>query len=282
MKREGTEPEVVHQVLPANPRFSGVIRRVLTSSASEAGTIQLPVPPTGSIYLNALIQGRVKIAFRDGSQLDANPLYIGGQILRETLIAQIQTPLLIVGLEFEATGFHRLFGIDASTLTDRLTPFDAVHPSAANRLSRKLTGLDHSDTIAETMQLILSDCLPPEGDRSLASRAAGVIEARGGRLDIADLAKELSVSERHLRRSFTVAVGISPKAYAKTVQLNEVIGALQSGNTDMMHNIALNHGYYDQAHFVRDFSRMVGNNPTAFLASRDPFLSMFLGRTAQS
>lgn len=271
-------PTVIHEALDAQQRFAGVIRRILTSSASESGRIKVPVPPTGSIYLNALIEGRVEILFGDGSRLDAPPLYLGGQVLRETLVANVDTPLLIVGLEFEATGFHRLFGVEASTLTDRMMPFDGIDRSVAEELTTSLRGLHDAAEVARVMQEKLAKHLPTDDKRSLARKAAEAIEAGGGRVHVVDLAERFSTSERNLRRAFNSEVGISPKAYAKTVQLAQVIAALQAGSQEAMRDVALSHGYYDQAHFVRDFSRLVGSNPTTFLTSRDPFLGMFLDR----
>lgn len=275
---KSTEPAVLHDSLPAGKPLSGLVHRILTSVATEPGTFEIPLPPTGSIYLNALIRGKATFRFSDGTHAHAPKFYIGGQLLREIPIARIQTPLLLVGLQFSATGIHRLFRIDASKLTDRMTPLDVVDGELARYLSDALENVDRSAEAAKILQDILAGQLPNALAGGLAARAATRIEAQGGHIDVAELAESCGVTPRHLRRVFSREVGISPKAYAKTIQLNAVISALQSGEMDAMHQIALKHGYYDQAHFIRDFSRLVGNNPTDFLASRDPFLEMFLGR----
>jgi methylphosphotriester-DNA--protein-cysteine methyltransferase len=128
------------------------------------------------------------------------------------------------------------------------------------------------------MQDALVDHLPAPRPAGLADRATGIIDQRKGRIDISELADALAVTPRHLRRVFARDVGLSPKSYAKTVQLNEIVAVLHSGEEGAMHDLALAHGYYDQSHFVRDFTRRVGNNPGAFLSGRDLFLEMFLGR----
>lgn len=271
-------PAVHHDALPVRKHLLDLVRRVLTSFATEPGTFETPLPPSGSIYLNAMLLGNAEFHFSDGTHVHAPKFYIGGQLLREMPLARIQTPLLIVGLEFNATGFHRLFGTDVSKLTDRMTPLDGVDSDLTERMSDALQGVDAPADAAEILQDILARQRPNALAGELGERAATRIEAHDGRIGVAELAESLDVTPRHLRRVFSREVGISPKAYAKTVQLNTVISTLQSGETKAMQQIALNHGYYDQAHFIKDFSRLVGSNPTDFLVSGDPFLEMFLGR----
>lgn len=53
--------------------------------------------------------------------------------------------------------------------------------------------------------------------------------------------------------------------HAKIVQINTVIAALMADDTRRLQSLALDHGYDDHAHFVRDFQRFVSLNPSSFL-----------------
>jgi len=278
MATEKATPEIQHISLPAQDRFEGLIERVLTSTAQDPGVVEIVVPPTGSIYLNALTRGQLEIRLSDGVQTETPDLYLGGQLLREMPQARITTPLSLAGLQFTATGFYRLFQLDASQLTDRITPLEAIDGQLAAALRDALAAVGRGEEAADIMQETLAIKLPSASPPELAAKAAGQIERKAGRIGMTELAGACDVSPRHLRRVFSREVGVSPKSYAKTIQINTVVAALQSGETGAVHDLALAHGYYDQAHFTRDFSRLVGSNPSKFLASREAFLEMFLGR----
>lgn len=100
--------------------------------------------------------------------------------------------------------------------------------------------------------------------RSLgASRAVSAEESGVG-----TLAKSLYVSERHLRRLFVDQVGLTPSGYlrlsrfAKSMHLLAGCGSLTE--------VALGAGYYDQAHFCRDFKAISRITPTEYRQAMGP------------
>jgi AraC-like DNA-binding protein len=76
---------------------------------------------------------------------------------------------------------------------------------------------------------------------------------------------------------FGKIVGLSPKQYCKVIQFNAVFDAINKGNAKEIHDLALKHGYYDQAHFIHDFKMRLGQSPQAFFKSRHYFLRHYLG-----
>jgi AraC-like DNA-binding protein len=69
---------------------------------------------------------------------------------------------------------------------------------------------------------------------------------------IAALVDEIGWSERHFAREFRYHLGMTPKGFARMV------------------DIALDCSYYDQARFTRDFRTLARITPTELLASRNP------------
>ena len=99
-----------------------------------------------------------------------------------------------------------------------------------------------------------------------------------GSVSMADLLAQTSFSARHFRRKFKEIVGISPKYFCKVIQLNSVFKIIKSDNTEKLHALALDYGYYDQAHFINDFNRLIGENPSDFLGGDFVHLKSYLGR----
>lgn len=204
-------PEIQHQPLPAQNRFDGLIQRVLTSNSDDPGVFETAVPPTGAIYLNALMRGHADFRFRGGARSEASDLYIGGQLLKEMPQARVTAPFTMAGLQFTATGFYRLFRVDASRLTDRVTPLEAIDRRLTAVLRVALATARHDgEEAARIMQQTLASELPAPLAPGLAAMAAGHIEQESGRIDIAELAEVCGVSTRHLRRVFSREIGVPP------------------------------------------------------------------------
>jgi AraC-like DNA-binding protein len=79
------------------------------------------------------------------------------------------------------------------------------------------------------------------------------------------VAADLGVSERHLRRVFREAVGVSPKAFTKLTRFHRALRAAREDGGANWASIAADAGYYDQAHLIAEFRAIAGAPPRAFL-----------------
>src|SRR5262249_10600265 len=85
-----------------------------------------------------------------------------------------------------------------------------------------------------------------------------------GILKVEDLVERYGVNKRTMQRLFAKYVGVSPKWVIQRYRLHEAAEQLASGATVNQAELALSLGYSDQAHFVRDFKRIVGVSPAAY------------------
>ena len=67
-----------------------------------------------------------------------------------------------------------------------------------------------------------------------------------------------------LQRLFGRYVGVSPKWVIQRYRLHEAAEQLATGESVSQTELALNLGYSDQAHFIRDFKAIVGVSPAAY------------------
>jgi AraC-like DNA-binding protein len=77
-------------------------------------------------------------------------------------------------------------------------------------------------------------------------------------------AAAVGLSERQLRRRFLVAVGLSPKAYARVVRLHRAMALARSSPVPDWAEIAVRSGFYDQPHMLAEFRRAVGSSCVRF------------------
>jgi AraC-like DNA-binding protein len=104
------------------------------------------------------------------------------------------------------------------------------------------------------------------GADALAIAAVNQIRMAPADVRIAPLAQALGVSADTLERRFTAAVGVSPKRFARAVRLRSAV--LSYAADVSLTDLAMDAGYYDQSHFVREMQSATGRAPTKLLPGR--------------
>ncbi|WP_166922028.1 helix-turn-helix domain-containing protein [Flavobacterium poyangense] len=99
----------------------------------------------------------------------------------------------------------------------------------------------------------------------LVQNAITTIHTNNGTMRINKLAESLFISQDAFEKRFRKAVGASPKQFSSIVKMNAII----SKNTESASflDMAFENGFYDQAHFNKDFKLFTGQTPTDFFKS---------------
>jgi AraC-like DNA-binding protein len=92
----------------------------------------------------------------------------------------------------------------------------------------------------------------------------------GGRVSIGTLVDEVGVSQRHLIGQFREQIGLSPKTLARVLRFGRAVRVIKDVSRPNLAEIAQDCGYYDQAHFSRDFRAFAGVTPTELVRSQLP------------
>ncbi len=101
----------------------------------------------------------------------------------------------------------------------------------------------------------------------VVSAALGVIHDNPGQVRVGAIAQELGLSVDAFEKRFRRRVGASPKQLATIVRLRRAIES--HGRASSLTRVALDAGFYDQAHFNRQFVAATGSAPRTFLAAAE-------------
>ena len=127
-------------------------------------------------------------------------------------------------------------------------------------------------TAAEVAQALLFGLMSVDPfkayDLTPESQTALLLRETNGGVSIRDIAKRLEVSERHLRRRFQDATGMSPKAYARQLRVTAAAQLADHQEAPDWAMIALEVGYFDQAHMIADFKQLCDRTPVETHADR--------------
>jgi AraC-like DNA-binding protein len=96
----------------------------------------------------------------------------------------------------------------------------------------------------------------------LVTEAVRLIYQSKGMLKIKELSKQLFISQSPLEKRFKAVVGTTPKKFASIIRFNAVLTQLDGAKS--LTDICYEHGFFDQAHFIKDFRQYTGDTPEGF------------------
>ncbi len=152
-------------------------------------------------------------------------------------------------------------------LADQIVPVDALWGEAGRRLCAAIAARQPEQALAlledELYRRLRASDVPASRPGVLA-RALGRLDAGAER--VLPLARELGVSDRHLRRLFMHELGMSPKLYARIARLRRVLDHPRERTS--WSQLALESGYSDQSHMIYDFRALLRVTPPAFFTRK--------------
>ena len=86
-----------------------------------------------------------------------------------------------------------------------------------------------------------------------------------GSLD--QVAAAAGVSTRQFQKVFKQYAGVSPKHFQRVARLESIVRRLLVEQRQQYLDLALDYGFYDQAHFIKDFKRFAGDTPSRYLCA---------------
>lgn len=166
-------------------------------------------------------------------------------------------------LRFKPGWSAPLLGVAAHELTDRFVKLGDLWGRAGRELGSELLAARSLPAVLDRLSraiTVRTEHTPESASARLARRAVRLFE--GDEVRVESVAERLGVTVRHLRRAFMESIGIGPKDFARTVRLQRVLRMAESSSD--WARIAAAAGYYDQAHLIADFRKLVGVTPGVF------------------
>lgn len=180
-----------------------------------------------------------------------------------TFVREISGRGSVFGVKFRPGGFFPYYGGPVSGLTGRRMPLTEVFGERAASWAADIAGArTNGDRAAATDAFWRS--LPAAEGPTTATRIAERIISDRSIVSAADAARASDTTIRSLQRLFQREVGIGPKEVIRRFRLQEAAEMLLRDPRAACGDIALALGYFDQAHFIRDFKTVVGVAPDVY------------------
>jgi AraC-like DNA-binding protein len=171
----------------------------------------------------------------------------------------------VFGVKFRAGGFRPFFGKPVLELADRTIPARQVFGSEIEEFeTTALSSRPDEEKLAAANDFFLARIPKPEKTIALAGELVDLILRDIEIKTVDDLVQRSGIGKRTLQRVFREYVGASPKWVVCRYRLHEVVEQLNSGEELDWGQLALDLGYFDQAHLINDFKALLGCTPAQF------------------
>lgn len=224
----------------------------------------IPVRP--NCFVQIILGGdHLMIDVESGERVPAPRVGLFGPLSHYRYDMEVSGNFRTFSARFQPAAAGQLFGFDPTALVDRVMAI-GLPPGLYEALQR---AADWSEMAALADRWIgaLAHGKP---DEDPVARAARLLREAQGQLGVNELCEETGLSMRHFQRRFRQLTGQNPKHYARVCRVSHAVHLKELQPDLSWTAVALEAGYSDQSHFIRDFKGLTGILPRDFLRFQTP------------
>lgn len=198
----------------------------------------------------------------DGTSRPPRGSYVVGAMLRPAEV-WMEGEVDLLGVRFRPGGAAAFLPLPLAEITGAVVPLDELWGGGAGELEsrvREARGAERVRVVEEALRRRAA----VRTTHPAVARASARIARSHGSVAVEALAAETGTSRRHLERLFAEQVGLSPKAAARVARFRRLCELLRARPGAGWSRLALECGYHDQAHMIREFRGFAGLTPEAY------------------
>lgn len=174
--------------------------------------------------------------------------------------ASIRPGETAMGIRFRPGCARAVLGIPLNEITDTAPPLNDINARTASILHIETLPAT-ADDLRERLDGPICSLFQENGRDSGVAAAIRIIELHHGIMPVEALAERLGLTLRSLERRFLASTGIGPKLFSRITRFRHARDILAAHESIPLAHAALEAGYYDQAHFNRDYKKFSGATP---------------------
>lgn len=183
----------------------------------------------------------------------------------------------IIAARFHPDGFVPVASMPISEMENKAVALKELFGEEGNQLEIQVMSSETSlSRVHQIEGFFLQKLTSPETLERLIRSGIELLNKFNGQVSVADLAALLNTNRRQLERKFSTSVGISPKQLSKIIRLQSALKMLEQKQFSSLTSLAYANGYFDQAHFIKDFKELTGMSPKKFCTDSLKMSSLFI------
>lgn len=181
-------------------------------------------------------------------------------------VRQLKGKDRILGVKFRPGAFYPFLRRPLSSLADSSLPLDQLFDASPTVEQEVLACVEESSMVAAAVRFLSAHLPPPDPWAKTACTAVEAVACDERITRVEHLVVQSGLNQRTLQRLFSRYVGASARWVIKRYRVYEALERLSGGEDPDWASLAQDLGYFDQAHFINDFKKLVGRTPAAYLA----------------
>jgi AraC-like DNA-binding protein len=156
---------------------------------------------------------------------------------------------------------YKFFHLPMHVYSDTTTILEEIWKNKASEIEDSLANACNNDIRVSIIQQFLVQQLAGSKDDRQIAWCLKHTKASSDILSVKQLTDQTGLSQRQLSRRFQQSIGLSPKEYLRVSRFISSLRYLKKYPAHSLTDIAYESGYYDQAHFIRDYKDYSGYTP---------------------
>lgn len=190
-------------------------------------------------------------------------------IPRRPFVRELRGAGRVLGVKFRAGGLYPFWRRDAALLTGGTiaaadVPGFGMSGRAAAVIADVLDAGDDAAMAAQAERTLLAALPERDGQAELADRIVREVMADRTIIKVEQMSERTGLSVRGLQRLFRKYVGVTPKWVIQRFRLQEAAQRIEEDAAAQWAELAVQLGYFDQSHFIKDFKAVLGQPPEAY------------------
>lgn len=171
----------------------------------------------------------------------------------------------VFGIKFKPGGFYPFIKKNVSGLTNKIVNITDFFDINSKSLEESILLQEEDENMIKAAENFLFNIIPEKDENVLLiNNIFKQIISNGKITKVEDLVNKININKRTLQRLFNQYVGVTPKWVIKRYRLHEAVERLASKKKIDWVKFALSLGYFDQAHFIKDFKSIIRITPSEY------------------
>lgn len=226
------------------------------------------LPARPSSFVQIILEGQLLLHDRAGGTQAAVPVSgLYGLLSQYRYDMEVVGTMRSISARLQPAAAGMLFGIDPVDLVDRFVPIELP-----DGLISELRGATDWQAMVAPLDRWFTSLVAGKTTNDPVAQQAIRLRRHNGQVPVQDLADGARLSLRHFQRRFRALTGLNPKHYARICRIGHAVHRKEVDPALPWTVLAMEAGYADQPHFIRDFKALTGCLPSDLLKGQAPML----------
>jgi AraC-like DNA-binding protein len=247
----------------------------LESAENETQHKKERVFPDGCIELIVHYHDLFKIHYPHSPAELQGRSFIHGQ-LKKFMELEATGRIGVFSARFHPAGLRPFVDFDIHTLTNKTVALTDIWKEDAVELEQNVINCKNDkERIEVTTQFLIRKLSSKKSDDNLMVNSVQLIIENSGMLSLDELCTNVGLGKRQFERKFISEVGLNPKTFSRIIRFNSALQLIEKKDFSGFTSVAHEGGFYDQAHFIKDFKELTGLNPKKYFSENMEMVKFF-------